>query len=96
MTGLEHLVAEAQEVRVTVNANDTFAYASADSFTVDREGLLMLAECRSRWGHHGVTALMAAIRDWEPIKPWRTDEYQEAREWLAGQTLPEEITDDES
>lgn len=74
---------------IVLNANDTFGYACADSVTMEADGIPLLAECFRRWGSDGVTALMAELRNEDPIKPWINEKYLEARAWVATQPLPE-------
>lgn len=77
--------------RIELNANDTFSHATAESFFLDEKGIPLLLQCVERWGHHGVTALMSAVREWDPLAELRTKKYKAAREWLATQQLPKEI-----
>lgn len=77
--------------RIELNANDTFAFACADSVVINEDGLFLFVECHERWGNDGVTAFMAAVRGEAPIQPWITDKYVEAKEWLHTQSIPTEV-----
>jgi hypothetical protein len=69
---------------VHLNANDTFAYACADSERIAVEDLDKLLEVERQYGHHGVTAFMSAKRNCEPLNELITAEYKAARASLDG------------
>jgi len=90
---LEELLEYALSVKIELNASDTFAYACADSVTIDEDGVPLLIECFSKFGNDGITAFMSEVRGETPIKPWCTEAYYEAKEWLKDRHIPNEIED---
>jgi hypothetical protein len=73
-----------------LNANDVFAWATADCCQMDvDEGLDLLIEMQSKWGTEGYFAFLAEGRGMEPQEPWfedhlDRDKYNEAREYVRG------------
>lgn len=66
---------------LTINANDTFYYASADATEVDSMDVEKLLEVYELFGDWGVTAFQAHLRKEKPIGKL-TDEYHKALEYL--------------
>lgn len=73
---------------LVLNANDVFAWACADSVTLDREDIPVALEARERWGFEGHLAVLSEIAGIEPHQPLlnRIDQekFRAAREHLKG------------
>jgi hypothetical protein len=69
-------------VFTSLNANDTFGYATAYSVDFDAEDLPSLLDLYDRFGHAGVTAWMAQEEKLAPLKELQTAEYKAARDFL--------------
>ena len=63
---------------VTVNANDTFGYACAESHTFNLFGICVLKHIYNLYGQDGITALMAYEQECNPIEELQTPEYHNA------------------
>lgn len=90
LTALEQLLEGA--FYLTLNANDVFAWACAESctFSID-EGLETLLEAYQRWGTWGELAFMAECKQCEPqaplfrkMTPEVRAQYDAARAWVRG------------
>lgn len=80
---------------VTLNANDTFGWACADSVDVDLYDVPKLQEIEEKYGHCGVIAFMAKVRGYDPIEPRRTEKYWAAKKELKSYTLLEDLSPDD-
>lgn len=63
---------------IEMNANDFFAYACADSVSLDPKDLPWVTDIYSRFGDEGVNACLSYIGNTLPIEPWRTPGFNEA------------------
>lgn len=69
--------------QVTLNANDTFYYASADATSVDSTDLGKLLEVYEKFGDDGVLAFQAKLRKEQVLRQLQTDKYHEALAFLS-------------
>lgn len=72
---------------ISLNSNDTFAYACADSTNVDISDLSKLMEMEEKYSADGVNAFSSCVYGAEfedVIKPWQTENYFKALEELKG------------
>lgn len=67
---------------ITLNANDTFGWACADSVSIAIEDLPKLFEVEKLYGSDGVTAFMSLVADCNVIDPLNTEKYKQAKEYL--------------
>ena len=67
---------------VTLNANDTFGYACADSVSVDWADVWMLKEVYDLYGYDGVNAFMSVIRKHDVLPELMTPKYWQAKDHL--------------
>jgi len=76
MTELEKLVNES--FGIMCNANDFFAFATADSVTIEPADLKWVLPIYEKYPEAGLNACMAYIAKIKPIKPWQTEEFNKA------------------
>ena len=67
---------------ISLNANDTFGYACAESVDIMIEDLPMLLEVQEKFGYDGVNAFMALVTEQEVLKELQSEKYFEAAEYL--------------
>jgi hypothetical protein len=63
---------------LTLNASDFFHYATADAVVLDTDDLPWVLPVIEKYGQDGIHAVMAHIRQKEPIKRWLSVEYEMA------------------
>lgn len=68
--------------RFTLNANDTFGYACADSVEVAIEDLPKLLEVYQKFGNSGVDAFMSLVEEEDVLPELKNDKFKEAKEFL--------------
>jgi len=69
-------------VQVYLNANDVFYYACGDVEEIYPEQFEQVLYMYNTYGHSGVIAWMAKQRNSEPIKPWLSEDYYKAYDYL--------------
>lgn len=60
---------------ICLNANDFFSYASGDSVVLDSSDFYWALPLIEKYPDSGCNAVMAYIRQTQPIEPWRTPEF---------------------
>lgn len=63
---------------IACNANDMFAYASADMVIIDPEDLSWVLPIFEKYSWQGLQACMSHIAGMEVIEPLRTESYKKA------------------
>ena len=61
-----------------MNANDFFYYACAQSVPIESHDVEWMIPIVMRFSASGLNACIAYVANREPIKPWRTPEFEEA------------------
>ena len=61
---------------LTMNANDTFGFATADAVEMNVDDIWMALQVYEKYGQDGVTAFMSKIEGAEPLKELRTNKYK--------------------
>jgi len=63
---------------ITLNANDFFQYACADSLEIDAGDYEWIIPIVVKYGDPGIHAVMSYIADTMPIKEWQTERFKAA------------------
>lgn len=85
------LIQEYGHGSISLNANDVFGYACADSVDCYISELPILKHVTDMFGNDGAIAFMAWKEQAEPLKEYNNPQYNKARTWME---LNTEFTND--